>query len=130
MNPGKEALFSHGYGMTKEDFDSKLPDYEALYPETKGKIKCLSSNKKYRFNLAYTYFLAETYTLLPFLQKNKIPFVFLLNPGGGFGINNDSSDRMLMKIFSSDWFRKVIVSQEYFKEYLIKKRLCSVVRQY
>lgn len=124
MKPGKEAWFSHGYGMAKEDFKRNLKEYVAQYPEAKGKIKLLFSERKYRFNLAYTYFLAETYTLLPFLEKHKIPFVFLLNPGGAFGINNESSDAMVRKVCSSKFFRKVIVNQKLLKDYLIDKELC------
>ncbi len=125
MKPGNKAWYSHTYGMTQEQFNKKLGDYEKMYPETRGKIKFLSSKKRYQINLAYTYFLAETYTLLPFLEKNKVPFVFLLNPGGAFGINNKSSDKMLSEVLSSKFFRKVIVNQEYCQEYLIENKLCS-----
>ncbi|HEX3568977.1 MAG TPA: glycosyltransferase [Candidatus Saccharimonadales bacterium] len=124
MKPGKDAWFSHGYGMAKEDFKRNLKNYVAQHPEAKGKIKLLFSKRKYQFNLAYTYFLAETYTLLPFLEKHKIPFVFLLNPGGAFGLNNESSDAMLRKVCSSKFFRKVIVNQRLFKDYLLNKGLC------
>lgn len=125
MKSGKKAWFSHSYGMTDSDFNDNLKIHLKFYPQVKDRIKQLSRKKKYRINLAYTYFLGETYTLLPFLEKNEIPFVFLLNPGGTFGINNDSSDNMLREIFSSKYFRKVIVNQKRFEEYLIKKKLCS-----
>lgn len=125
MQPGPEAWFAHGYGMSKEDFDKNIDAYTAKYPETKGKIQYLSETKKYNISLAYTYFLAETYTLLPFLEKHKIPFVFLLNPGGAFGFDNDDSDKMLKRVFASPFFRKVIVNQRLLQEYLIKKRLCK-----
>jgi glycosyltransferase involved in cell wall biosynthesis len=125
MKPGKEAWFSHGYGMEEQVFRRNIKEYEEKYPETKGKIKLLSSEKKYNVKMAYTYFLAETYTLLPFLEKHKIPFVFLLNPGGAFGLNNESSDNMLRAIFSSPYFKKIIVNQKLLKDYIVKKKLCS-----
>lgn len=125
MKPGEDAWFSHGYGMTKEHFEENLKGYEEKYPEARGKIKLLSEKNKYKFNLAYTYFLAETYTLLPFLEKNQIPFVFLLNPGGAFGFDNESSDAMLRKVCSSKYFRKVIVNQKLLQDYLIKNELCD-----
>lgn len=124
MMPGKEAWFPHGYGQSKEQYTENLAEHTKLYPEVAESFELLSPDKRYRFNLAYTYFLAETYTLLPFLEKNKIPFVFLLNPGGAFGIDNPSSDSMLAKIFASPYFKKVIVNQELFKDYLLKKKLC------
>ncbi|HKU19087.1 MAG TPA: glycosyltransferase family 4 protein [Candidatus Saccharimonadales bacterium] len=124
MMPGDAAWFSHGYGMTKPDFTRKLAEYVRVHPEASGRIKLLSPGKTYRCNLAYTYFLAETYTLLPFLERNKIPFVFLLNPGGAFGINNPSSDDMLRAVCSSKYFRKMIVNQRLLQDYVIKKKLC------
>jgi glycosyltransferase involved in cell wall biosynthesis len=125
MKPGKDAWFSHGYGMPKDKFRRNLQTYVRSHPETKGHIQLLSGNKNYRFNLAYTYFLAETYTLLPFLEKHHIPFVFLLNPGGAFGLNNKSSDDMLHATFSSPCFRKVIVNQKLLQQYLLDKKLCA-----
>jgi glycosyltransferase involved in cell wall biosynthesis len=125
MRPGGNAWFSHGYGMTKRQYNESLPGYVKKYPQAKGRIKYLSPNRRYNLKLAYTYFLAETYTLLPFLEKNKIPFVFLLNPGGAFGMNNESSDKMLKEITSSKYCRKVIVNQKVFERYLIRKRICK-----
>jgi len=125
MKPGKNAWFSHSYGMAENDFKNNIKVHEKLYPQIKGRVKYLSSRKRYHINLAYTYFLGETYTLLPFLEKNEIPFVFLLNPGGTFGFDNKSSDNMLREIFSSNYFRKVIVNQKRFERYLIKKKLCG-----
>lgn len=124
MKPGKNAWFSHSYGMPEDVFKDNLKAHTQIYPIVKDKIKLLSANKKYQINLVYSYFLGETYALLPFLNKNKIPFVFLLNPGGTFGFNNESSDNMLREIFASKYFRKVIVNQKRFEEYLLQKKLC------
>jgi glycosyltransferase involved in cell wall biosynthesis len=125
MKPGKSAWFSHSYGMNEADFKANLVEHSKIYPEIKNRMKYLSAKKTYRIKLAYTYFLGETYTLLPFLEKNKIPFVFLLNPGGTFGLDNDASDNMLREIFASKYFRKVIVNQRHFEKYLINKGLCD-----
>lgn len=125
MKPGKSAWFTHSYGMTEEAFKDNLKEHQKIYPEVKGRIELLSREKKYRINLAYSYFLGETYALLPFFNMNKIPFVFLLNPGGTFGFDNESSDNMLREIFASKYFRKVIVNQKRFEEYLLGKKLCG-----
>lgn len=125
MKPGKSAWFSHSYGVTEDVFKENLKVHTKIYPEVKDKIVLLSPNNRYKFNLVYSYFLGETYALLPFFNKNKIPFVFLLNPGGTFGFNNESSDNMLKEIFSSKYFRKVIVNQKRFEEYLLEKKLCN-----
>jgi len=124
MKPGKYARFKHGYGIEEKIFLENKAGYLKFYPDNKDKIKYLCPNKNYKFNLAYTYFLAETYTLLPFLERNKIPFVFVLYPGGGFGLNNKSSDKMLKEIFESKYFRKVITTQKATLDYLLRKNLC------
>jgi glycosyltransferase involved in cell wall biosynthesis len=68
--------------------------------------------------------LAITYVLLPFYEKHRIPFTFVLYPGGGFGLNFDGSDKMLKKIFASPYFRGVIVTQAITRDYLTRKKLC------
>jgi glycosyltransferase involved in cell wall biosynthesis len=74
--------------------------------------------------LAYSYFLAETHTLLPFYNKHGINFVFVLYPGGAFGLNNKGSDEMLKEIFASKYFKKVITTKNVTYDYLISKGLC------
>ena len=125
MKPGKLAWFSHGYGKDAQIFQQDLKKYLTLYPTMEGKIEYLNKHNKYHFNLAYTYFLAETYTLLPFLEQNKIPFIFLLNAGGAFGFNNLSSDKMIKAICSSKYFQGVIVNQYKMGEYIKTKKLCK-----
>jgi glycosyltransferase involved in cell wall biosynthesis len=121
MKPGIHAWFKHGYGMSEEEFMKNRDAYYKFYPENTGKLNYLSEITKYKFKLAYSFFLAETYTLLPFYKKNKIPFVFVLYPGGAFGINNSSSDKMLKMIFSCKFFRGVIATQKITYDYLIDK---------
>lgn len=126
MAPGVEAWFDHSYGITKEAFNANRNEYLKIYPKNVNRLKYINPNNKYQFKLAYSYFLAETYILLPFYEKNDIPFVFTLYPGGGFGLSNKSSDLMLQKIFTSKCFRKVIVTQKVTFEYLLTKKLCPL----
>ena len=125
MKPDAGAWFTHGYGITREEFCENKAGYLNHYAQDENKINYLNPDKKYNFKLAYTYFLAETYVLLPFLEKNKIPFIFVLYPGGGFGLNFDKSDNMLKKIFQSKYFRGVITTQDLTKDYLLNKKLCQ-----
>lgn len=125
MKPGKNAWFGHSYGIANDQFIINKNGYLANYPDNGDKVRYLKEGVRYKAKLAYSFFLAETYVLLPFLNKNKIPFVFVLYPGGGFGLNNGSSDRMLKDIFSSRYFRNVIVTQDITKRYLIDKKLCD-----
>lgn len=125
MEPGPEAWFDHNYGISAGQYTENKKGYLAHYPENQNKIHFLNEKKQYSFKLAYSFFLAETYTLLPFYEKNSIPFVFVLYPGGAFGLNNKSSDGMLRRIFSSEYFRGVITTQDITAKYLEDKQLCN-----
>lgn len=124
MEPWGDAWFPWSYGLGEKTYSDNREGYLRYYPENASRIHYIDENKKYKFKLAYSYFLAETYVLLPFYEKNNIPFVFMLYPGGTFGIDNASSDKMLKRVFASSCFRGVIVSQKLTEEYLVAKKLC------
>lgn len=128
--PGNDAFFHHCYGQTKTDFKKNKKQYLQFFPENKNRVYWVNTKGKYKCNLAYSIFLCTTYTLLPFYEKNKIPFVFVLYPGGGFGLDNTSSDMMLKKICSSPYFRGVICTQPVTRDYLLKKEFCAPDRIY
>lgn len=125
MRPGRDAWFRHSYGVSRRKFDSNHGEWQKLYPDLGHKVGQLDPRKSYRFGLAYSFFLAETYTLLPFYERHNAPFVFVLYPGGAFGIDNASSDLMLRRIFASEQFRSVIVTQELTRDYLLDRGLCD-----
>lgn len=128
MAPGNDAWFAHSYGMEQEAFAENKRGYEKHFPQNGTRISYLQKNRRYHFKLAYSYFLGETYVLLPFYEMHKVPFIFTLYPGGGFGLDFDKSDAMLEKIFSSPYFRGVIVTQQLTRDYLLKKKLCPPER--
>lgn len=124
MQPQVDAWFNHSYGMTKRQFKDNLKGYKNYYPLNVKQIHYLDPKQKYRFKLAYSFFLAETYVLLTFYEKNQVPFIFVLYPGGAFGLNNKSSDRMLRRLFKSPLFKGVIVTQKITENYLKENMLC------
>ncbi len=115
----------------KSTFRKRKKYYATLYPETAHKIKFLGNKyRKYKINLAYVHFLTNVYLLLPFFNRNKIPFVFLLHPGGGFGLNIDNdpeyfSDFALKEVCKSPYFKTVIVTQMITYHYLVDKGFCA-----
>ena len=123
--PGKDAFFTHSYGQDKKQFEKNLDGYLKFHPENKDRVHWLNTKKKHSFQLAYSIFLCTTYTLLPFYNKNKIPFMFVLYPGGGFGLDNPSSDKMLKAVCQSPYFKGVICTQPITYDYLIKKQFCK-----
>jgi glycosyltransferase involved in cell wall biosynthesis len=112
------------YGIPENSYKNNLRSYRKYYPDIAKKISRLMPFKGYNVKLAYSIFLVLTYSLLEFYETNKINFIFTLYPGGGFGIDNPDSDRMLEKIFASKYFRKVITTQKITRDYLIEKNLC------
>lgn len=67
----------------------------------------------------------DTYDNLSFLEENNIPFIITLYPGGGLLFNDKKSDDILRRILKSKCFRKVIVTQDNVKNYLLSKKMCS-----
>ncbi|HLP47639.1 MAG TPA: glycosyltransferase, partial [Candidatus Kapabacteria bacterium] len=74
--------------------------------------------------LFYTIFINNIYNFLPFIERHQTPFVFTLYPGGGFQIDNSESDKKIRTVFSSKYFKKVIVTQKNTRDYLIGKNFC------
>ncbi len=79
----------------------------------------------FKSRLAYFCFLNNAFYCIDGVEKNKIPFVFELYPGGGFALDNEESDYKLKRLFSSPFFRKVIVTQNITYSYLINKKFCE-----
>ena len=103
-----------------------INEFENLYPEFIGRTKATTHDiDGYSARLAYLIFLNNVNYFLESLEKKGIPFIFTLYPGGGFAINQERSDSMLRRIFSSVQFRKVIVTQQITYDYLVKNNFCT-----
>lgn len=100
-------------------------EFKSKFPELENKF--IQKNRGVNINtkLFYCIFLLNIYRNLVWLEKYKIPFVFTLYPGGGFQVYDLISDQKLQKVLASPQFRKVIVTQLYTKEYLIKNNFCE-----
>ncbi len=102
-----------------------IEEFEEEYPEYKGRTIATSHNiGPYHGRLAYTVFFNNMKVFLESLERQQIPFIFTLYPGGGFELDKSECDEILVKIFNSPQFRKVIVTQKLTLEYLINKKLC------
>lgn len=109
-----------------KSLDTIIDEFESLHPEFMGRTKATTHDiDGYNARLAYLIFLNNASYFLDSLGKKGIPFIFTLYPGGGFEINQASSDSMLRRIFSSAQFRKVIVTQQITYEYLVKNNFCD-----
>ncbi len=93
--------------------------------QLRGKLKLNKGIVNLNAKLFYCIFINNIYEFLPHLEKFKIPFIFTLYPGGGFQMNDEQSDLKLQRVLSSPMFKKVIVTQNITKDYLVLNKFCS-----
>lgn len=105
----------------KQHIDILIAKNHSLLNKLRIKRGFININTK----LFYCVFLNNIYNNLHWLEKHQIPFIFTLYPGGGFQINNEIIDKKLKIVLRSTMFRKVIVNQEFTKDYLINKNFCK-----
>ena len=105
--------------------DTIIHEFETTYPQFTGRVRATTHEiDGYSARVAYLIFLNNVSYFLESLESRGIPFVFTLYPGGGFAINQESSDAKLRRVFSSARFRRVIVTQQITYDYLVKNNLC------
>ncbi|NPA37660.1 MAG: glycosyltransferase family 4 protein [Chlorobi bacterium] len=115
---------SYGKSGDRKQFKKDLKVYEKFYPELSKKVKRFNKNKPVKADLVYFMFLHNGMEFISYIEKNKIPFIFTLYPGGGFRLNQEKTDRHLKRLCSSSCFRGVIVTQNVSYRYLVEKKLC------
>jgi glycosyltransferase involved in cell wall biosynthesis len=100
--------------------------YVDAYPDFAKRVGSFDTSARYRAKLFYTVFLNNIFKFLPLIDVTKTPFVFTLYPGGGFLLNHDpEADGHLRTVLASPYFKKVIVTQEVTKRYLLDNGFCS-----
>jgi glycosyltransferase involved in cell wall biosynthesis len=110
---------------------SKCPDrhafsrYAACYPQLANRVRRFHPLRRLEGSAAYVIFLNNIFGHVEFLEKARLPFVFELYPGGGFYLNEAESDAHLERVVSSPMFRKVIVTQNVTRDYLLRKKFCE-----
>jgi lipopolysaccharide transport system ATP-binding protein len=104
---------------TSGQFRRHLHNYSQLYPEFALRVKKFSSaDLRGSISFAYLNFINNAFDFLRFMEKRKIPFVFTLYPGGGFGIDARESDTKLDCVCASPMLKHVIVTQKLTADYL------------
>lgn len=104
--------------------DDRLPPYEEAYPHYASRIERYSGNKIAESeDFIYTIFQFGIAAIIDDLDLLGRPFGFTLYPGGGFFLDDPVTTESLERIFSSPWFRFVIVTQRTTERYLLDNRL-------
>ncbi len=105
-------------------FREVVADYEARFPQNAGRTRLFHPDRIVRAKLAYVVFVHNAAFFLKTIERDRLPFVFTLYPGGGFQLNTPAGDARLRKVLQSPWFRKVIVTQRITRDYLVDGRFC------
>jgi glycosyltransferase involved in cell wall biosynthesis len=124
----KIILFPKAYPVLKTSISVHKNHIDLLISknlELDGKLKLQRGLVNINTKLFYCIFIDNIYEYINYLEKFKINFVFTLYPGGGFQINNKDVDFKLRRVLSSTFFKKVIVTQNIIKDYLIDNKFCT-----
>jgi len=109
----------------KRTLEEIVEEAEQRHPLLKGRVARFEPDQTLHAALAYVVFLGNIAYFVDRLEKDKIPFVFTLYPGGSFELNDPTKDRIMRRVFTSKWFRKVIVTQNITRDYLLEHDLCA-----
>ena len=125
----KVKIYSNARGFPviqeKQSLKTIIENYERENPQFKFKVEEFRIERILHSNTIYTIFLNNAYYYIDIIEKYRIPFVFTLYPGGGFLLKNKLSDKKLKRVFSSPYFRKVIVTQRITYDYLVNNNFCK-----
>ena len=110
--------------VSDRPFEAAL-DELTLDPNLKPRILPLSAASEVSGRLAYVTFLMNAIKLVPYFEARQLPFIFQLYPGGGFLIDHPDSDKNLRRVVLSEYCRKVIVTQQLTRDYVIDRIGCD-----
>lgn len=125
----KIILYPSAYSVLKtpvSEHKKHIKELVSLNMQLQIKLELKKGFVNINTKLFYCVFLGNIFDNLEWIEKNKIPFVFTLYPGGGFHVDDILSDMKLKKVLESPMFRKVIVNQLFTQDYLIKKNFCKI----
>jgi len=110
-------------GSEGASYREALAEYDSRFPEFAGRVVPYDPRRIVRARLAYIVFVHNVAFFLKTIERNRLPFVYTLYPGGGLQLNTPSGDARL-QVMQSPWFRKVIVTQRITEEYLLEHKFC------
>ncbi len=119
---------SFAFFNDKRTLPQVIADHDRNSPALAGRTRPFDPALKIKARLAYCDFINNAAGFLDVIEKNHLPFVFTLYPGGGFYLNDDECDAKMRRVFGSRFFRRVIVTQKITYDYLVEKRLCPADR--
>jgi glycosyltransferase involved in cell wall biosynthesis len=128
INNSKALLTGNTYNdfkLPKELHRKHISELEQSNSILKHKLQIVNGEVNINCRLFYCIFLNNIFANLEWIEKYAIPFVFTLYPGGGFTMGVTETEDRLKKVFSSNCFRKVIVTQRKTYDYLLDNGFCT-----
>lgn len=116
---------SNLFFTSKGCFEEKLHEYSLYHKGHAGKVRRFNKRRIPDCKLVYTLFLNNIYRFIDEIDRHQLPFAFTLYPGGGFFLKDPNADRKLRRVFSSPNFRKVFVTQQITRQYLLDNGYCN-----
>ena len=111
--------------LGKDSVNELLIDFKRRNEHLANKVRQKTGQVNTLAKLLYCDFLGNAYfNVLPVAESSNTPFLFTLYPGGMFALNNTNSDKLLSRVMNSPQFRKVIVTQDITRDYLLRKNFC------
>ena len=105
--------------------DDRVPAYEEAFPRYARRIERYSREKLAKSDFVYTVFRSGIAAIIDDLDEVGVPFGFTLYPGGLFFLDDPVTTESLKRVFSSPWFRFVIVTQRTTESYLLDHRFIA-----
>ncbi|OJV90268.1 MAG: hypothetical protein BGO39_02150 [Chloroflexi bacterium 54-19] len=106
------------------NFDTLKEEYLSFYPQNRDRLKRFVAETALNYRLLYVVFLKNAFKLLPIIEREEIPFIFTLYPGGEFLFYDIISDSRVLRLTNSKFFKRMIVTQKITYNYLLRNGLC------
>src|ERR1700674_5529183 len=98
-----------------------IAEHLAAHSRHIGRVHPLRLGQLPEADAYYAVFLHNIARYLDAIERSKKPFAFTLYPGGGFRVGDKWSDDRLDRVCKSPFLRRIIVTQRYTLDYLLKR---------
>ncbi|MBB3676492.1 glycosyltransferase [Modestobacter versicolor] len=96
---------------TAQPLEPLVAEYALLHPETSRQISAYDPRRLAGFECASVMFLNNAARFLADLERNELPFVLTLYPGGGLNLGEPVTERKLRRVLASPQLQHVITTQ-------------------
>ena len=122
------CVYSTGAALHHADetrsIEDLIAEHVGLHPNHAGRVAPLDYDVLPPADVYYATFVYIIMGVIEAIERLRKPFAVTLYPGGGFALEDESSDAQLRRVLGSPCFRGVIATQPITKAYLLEKGFC------